>query len=134
MSLQIDNTKSTKNTTPFLVEPTQSSGILQSATQEPPALSLDERGMIKDCSKSFESLVGFRRSELVWHHVSIVFPELKDVELFQNGQINPMISYLSRCGQPYQALNRQGEINAERLNFVILDNQGKRTLRLIVRS
>jgi len=33
---------------------------------EPPALSLDERGMILDCSKSFRTLFGFRRSDLVW--------------------------------------------------------------------
>jgi PAS domain S-box-containing protein len=134
MSLQLENNKITKNTTPFLVEPKQPTEIFQIAKQEPPALSLDERGMIKDCNKSFERMVGFRRSELVWHHFSMVFPELKEVELFQNGQINPMLSYLSRCGQPYQTQNHLGESFPKKLNFVILDNQGKRTLRLIVRS
>jgi PAS domain S-box-containing protein len=101
---------------------------------EPPALSLDERGMIKDCSKSFEELVGFRRSELAWRHVSMVLPELKDMDLFHDGQINPMLSYLSRCRQQYLVQNSQGETFSERFNFVNIENIGKRTLRLIVRS
>lgn len=99
---------------------------------EPPALSLDERGMIKDCNKAFEKLAGFRRSELVWHHVSIVFPDLKEVDLFQNGQVNPKLSYLSRCGQPYRTQRQSGEASLEKLSFVRIDNRGRLTLRLIV--
>jgi hypothetical protein len=101
--------------------------------QEPPAMSLDERGMIKDCSKSLEMLLGFRRSELVWHHVSMVFPQFEGIEIFQDGQVNPKLNYFCRCGQSYQAQKRQGDAVPSKLNFVCLENQGKRTLRLFVR-
>ena len=134
MNLLIENTLSAMPPKTLLLMPPKHADATQAARQEPPALSLDERGMIKDCSKSFEKLVGFRRGELVWRHVSMVFPELKDVELFQDGQINPMLSYLSRCGQQYQLQNSLGEAIPERLNFVCIDNAGKRTLRLIVHS
>ena len=42
--------------------------------QEPSALSLSERGLIRDCSKPLEMLFGFRRGDLVWQHVANLFP------------------------------------------------------------
>jgi PAS domain S-box-containing protein len=99
---------------------------------EPPALSLDERGMILDCSKSFRTLFGFRRSDLVWQHVSTLFPQFAGVELIQAGQANSLLSYLCRCGKRYQAKNRQGDIFPINLSFVRIEYKGKGILRLIV--
>ena len=134
MNLQIENTLSAVPSKTLSLKPQKEADAPQEARRDPPALSLDERGMIKDCNKSFEKLVGFRRAKLVWHHVSTVFPELKEVELFQKGQINPMLSYLSRCGQQYRIQHSLGGTISERLNFVSIDNGGKRVLRLIVLS
>jgi PAS fold len=100
---------------------------------DPPALSLDERGMILECSKSFEVLFGFRRSSLVWHHISMLFPKLTGVELVQAGQLNPLLKYLCRCGQLYLAQNKRGDTFASYLSFVHIEYGGKRSLRLIVR-
>lgn len=133
MNLQTENTLPVKTTTLVQLETEKQGSAVHAAKHEPPALSLDERGMIKDCNKAFEKLVGFRRSELVWRHVSAVFPELNEAELFQKGQVNPMLSYLSRCGQPYRTQNQLGETTFEKLSFVRIDNRGKPTLRLIVR-
>ena len=99
---------------------------------DPPALSLDERGMILDCSKSFEKLFGFRRSDLVWHHVSMLLSQLEGVELVKEGQVNSLLNYLCRCGQLFQTVNFQGETLPSKLNFVRLEYKGKRMLRLIV--
>ena len=99
---------------------------------EPPALSLDERGMILDCSKSFRTLFGFRRSDLVWQHVSTLFPQFAGVELVQAGQVNSLLSYLCRCGKFYQAKNRQGDMFSINLSFVRIEYKGKGILRLIV--
>jgi hypothetical protein len=99
----------------------------------PPALSLDERGMIHDCSKSFEKLFGFRRSDLVWKHVSKLFPRLADVELVQSGRLNPLLNYLCHCGHLYEALNSQGETFSSNLSFVHIEFDGRRSLRMIVR-
>jgi PAS domain S-box-containing protein len=99
---------------------------------DPPALSLDDRGMIIDCSKSFGRLFGFHRSDLVWHHVSTLFPQLEGVELVQGGQVNSFINYLCRCGQVYQAKNRSGDMFSSHLSFVRIEYNGKRILRMIV--
>jgi hypothetical protein len=99
----------------------------------PPALSLDERGMIQDCSKSLEKLFGFRRRDLVWKHVSQLFPRLADVELVQSGHLNPLLNYLCHCGHLYEALNSRGETFSSNLSFVHIEFDGRRSLRLIVR-
>lgn len=103
-----------------------------SEEHDPPALSLDERGMILDSSKSFRKLFGFRRSDLVWKHVSSLFPQLADVELVQAGQVNSLLNYLCRCGKLYQAINRQGDKFSINLSFVRIEYKGRGILRLIV--
>ena len=103
------------------------------ARHEPPALSLGERGLIRDCSKSLLILFGFRRSDLVWQPVARLFPQLAEVELIEAGQINPFLNYLCRCGQLYQSHNRQGDTFTSNLSFVRLEYEGRRSFRMLVR-
>ena len=72
-------------------------------------ITLDERGMICDCSRASESLFKYRRSELVWRHVSMLLPGLETWELIQNGQPNSRLRFLCRTGLPFQAVPRTGE-------------------------
>lgn len=99
---------------------------------EPPALSLDERGMIQDCSKSFERLFGFKRCDLVWQHVSRLLPQLTGVNLVEAGRLNPILNYLCHCGHRYLAQNQRGETFSCNLSFVRIEFGGKRSLRLIL--
>jgi len=99
---------------------------------DPPALSLDERGMILDCSKSFEMLFGYLRSDLVWRHVSSLFPQFEGVELVTAGDLNPMLCYLCRCGHLFHAKNRQGDLFSNGLSLVRIENNGRKRLRVIV--
>jgi len=98
----------------------------------PPAMSLDERGMIHDCTKSCEEFFGYQRPDIVQQHVSSLFPQLAGVALVQEGRINPVLNFICRCGQLFQAQNRQGDTLPCNLFFVPLENKGKRTLRMIV--
>lgn len=99
---------------------------------EPPVLSLDDRGMIRDCNKPGEKLFGYLRSDLVWQHISKLLPQLQGIPLSQGGRFNPILDYLCHCGQPFQAKNREGDYIPSKLSFVHLEHDGKRTLRLIV--
>ncbi len=103
------------------------------ARHDPLALSLDEMGMIHDCSNSFEILFGCGRGDLVGQHVSTLLPQLKGIELVQSGQINPQLNYLCRCGQLYQVQNPQGGTFSSNLSVVRIEYAGRRSLRLIVR-
>ncbi len=100
--------------------------------QEPPTLTVDERGMICDCSEAGEKLFGYSLRDLVWQHVSKVLPELSEVQLVKNGQFNPQLGFLSRCGQPFLAINRLGNICLNNLHFVLLNYAGKYAIRVIV--
>jgi len=100
--------------------------------QEPPALTLDERGMICDCSKAGEKLFGYSRKDLVWQHVSKLLPELSEISLVKNGELNQQLGFLSHCGHRFQAINRLGNIFMNELYFVLLDYAGRRTIRMIV--
>jgi hypothetical protein len=101
--------------------------------QELPALSLGERGLIKDCNKPLQMLFGFRRSDLVWQQVSKLFPQLVGVEMVQSGLVNPLLSYFCRCGQLYQSQTRQGDTFLSTLSIVRLEYEGRRSFRMIVR-
>jgi len=100
--------------------------------QEPPALTLDERGMICDCSEAAEKLFGYSLMDLVWQPVSKLLPELKEIQLVKNGRFNSQLDFLSRCGQPFLAINRLGNIFMNNLHFVLVNYAGKYTVRVIL--
>ena len=100
--------------------------------QEPPTLTVDERGMICDCSKAGEKLFGYSLRELVWQPVSKLLPELSEIQLVKNGQFNSQLGFLSRCGQPFLAINGLGNIFLNNLHFVLLNYAGKYAIRVIV--
>jgi len=100
--------------------------------QEPPTLTVDERGMICDCSKAGEKLFGYSLRNLVWQHVSKLLPELSGIQLVKNGRLNSQLGFLSRCGQPFLAINRPGNICLNNLHFVLLNYAGKYAIRVTV--
>ncbi len=100
--------------------------------QEPPALTLDERGMICDCSRAGEKLFGYGRKDIVWQHVSKLLPELSDIELLKGGQFNPQLGFLCHCGHHFRATNRLGNVFLSELHFVLLNGTDKHTIRMIV--
>lgn len=110
--------------------------VAKSASEQngPPALMLDEVGIIRDCSKSVERLFGYRPDELVWQHISCLFPQFSKVELIQKGQINQKLNFISRCGHIFMGLNKQGNPIPTELNFVRLEHNGVCNLRLVLHS
>lgn len=100
--------------------------------QEPPTLTLDEGGMICDCSEAGVKLFGYSRKDLVWQPVSKLLPELSEIQLVKNGQFNSQLGFLCRCGQPFLAINRVGNVFLNNLNFVLLNYAGKYAIRVIL--
>lgn len=100
---------------------------------EPPSLLLDESGLIQDCSKHVENLFGYQLCELVWQHISCLFPQLSDIALIQKGQVNPKLAFISRCGHIFLGLNRRGNTIPIELNFIRFEREGLCTLKLILR-
>ena len=113
--------------------PTAAGGPSTSTTDEAVALTLDERGMIHDCDDASENMFGYQRTELVWQHISMLVPQLTDIELVQNGQINSQLRFLCRLGGRFHGQKRCGERFAAHLFFFDLGTPSSPRLRLLVR-
>lgn len=101
--------------------------------EELASLTLDERGMIRDCDSGGEKLFGYRRSEMVWRHVSMLLPQLADIPVVANGEVNGDLRYFCRIGGHFQAHRRDGERFASDIFINDLRNPGSRNFSLIVR-
>lgn len=105
----------------------------ETAEAEPAAFSVDERGMICDCNGVAEKLFGYRRSELVWRHVSTLLPQLAEGDLVRDGEIDPRLHFLCHSGRSFEAIHNDGARFPCELFIIHLRNPGKRNLRLVVR-
>jgi len=134
MSLQSETRATAKANFPIIseCEKGQMAGRSLFVRDDPPALSLDDSGVIHDCSRSFEKLFGFLRDELVERHISTLLPQLTGVELMQAGHFNPLLNYLCRCGHHFQAQSQNGDFMAINLNFVHVGYDGSRFLKMFV--
>ncbi len=101
--------------------------------REPAALTLDERGMILDCSDSGEELFGYCRLDLIHQHVSKLLPQLAGVDLIQDGEPNAQLGFLCHIGHPFQFHDCNGGVFNSELSFVHLNHAGKSIVRLIAR-
>ncbi len=98
-----------------------------------PMLALDSDGFIQECGEFIEAIFGYRPHELVWQHISCLFPHFSDVALMQGDRLNPLLNYLCHCDHIFEAINRQGEVVICNLNFFLVENKGVASLRMIVR-
>ncbi len=96
-------------------------------------LTLDDRGMICDCNGAGEALFRYRRSELVWRHVSMLLPQFEEMASMENGQPNSLLSYLCHIGLQFHAVTQDGRNFASELFLNCLDSAGHGRLSLIVR-
>ncbi|MEO6974340.1 MAG: PAS domain-containing protein [Gallionella sp.] len=97
----------------------------------PTELTLDELGMILDCSDSAEDLLEYVRIQLIGQPVSRLLPKLSAIRLLEDGKLNPQLRYLCRCGHRFLTKGRYGSFSSE-LIFVILTYGGITHLRLIM--
>ena len=99
----------------------------------PASLSLDSRGYIQTCSRPVEKLFGYRQHELLWQHISCLFPQFFEVARIQGERLNPLLNYLCHCDHDFEAIDKQGEAIICNLNLFLVENDGQQSLRLIVR-
>jgi PAS domain-containing protein len=96
-------------------------------------LTLDSRGKITDCNAAVETLFKSKRSALLRRHISVLLPQLAQLELVKSGQINPHLRFLIRIGRQFQALSQDGEHFASEIFLNVLGSAGSQQISLIVR-
>jgi PAS domain S-box-containing protein len=133
MNLQIKGNEKIEIDSPSIAKQQKMTDEHLMERNPPPALSLDERGIIQACNKSVEKLFGYSQCELVWQHISYLFPQLLEVTLIQENQLNPLLKYICHCDHIFEAINKQSDIVICNLNFFRIEHEGVPTLKLIVR-
>lgn len=93
-------------------------------------LGLDEHGVIHHCNRAGEALFKYRRGELLSQHVSVLLPQLADMDLLHGGQPSPRLRFLCRIGHHFQVQDKDGERFASDIFLNVLDSH---RLSLIVR-
>jgi PAS domain S-box-containing protein len=96
-------------------------------------INTDDEGKILECDPVCESLFGYKQSELLGHHISCLLPELQNLALVCDNEINSRLKYLSRCAFPFMVAQRNGNNFASHL-FINLTNGKDGGLRIIVRK
>jgi len=83
-------------------------------------LTLNELGVIRDCSRACEQVFGYLPEELAGRHVSMLLPQLPDADLVQEGRINSRLAHLCHCAFAFHARRRDGWCFASELfiNFL----------------
>jgi hypothetical protein len=112
---------------------TISDGIAPGSGDDAAALILNDQGMICDCNLASEMLFKYRRGELVWRPVSMLLPQLLEVDLLENGEPNPHLRFLCHIGRQFEVVAQDGERFACELFLNFLGSAEHRRLSLIVR-
>jgi len=94
-------------------------------------LTLDDLGVIRDCSRACEQVFGYLPEELAGRHISMLLPQLPDTELVQEGRINSRLAHLCHCAFSFQAWRRDGRCFASELFINLL---GSHNVVILVRS
>lgn len=101
--------------------------------ENPAVLTLDDVGMVCDCNSEGEALFRYHRDELVGRHVSLLLPQLTELQLIQSGRLNPYLRARCRFGCHFQAVTGDGEYFAIDLFLNLLGRAGHDRLSVIVR-
>lgn len=96
-------------------------------------VALSDDGLIQGCCPACEKIFGYRQTELLGRHVSVLLPKLEGVELVKQNEINPRLKYLCHCAIPFLAKRRDGRNFAGEVFFNRL-NRGETGLQIIVRN
>ena len=97
------------------------------------ALTLDQNGIICDCNSATEALFRYRRNEIVQRHVSMLLPQLAQLDLMEDGRINQHLHFLCHIGRAFLAVAQDGERFTGELFLNIADNMRGGFVSVIVR-
>lgn len=72
-------------------------------------LTLTPQGVICDCVVPYGSWLGYRRSEIVWRHISALLPDLAEIEIMCGEELNPRLRFLSHIGHLFRLVDSDGK-------------------------
>jgi PAS domain-containing protein len=98
----------------------------------PAVLTVLENGMILDCSKAAGELLGCEPNKLAWQSISRFLPQLADITLMLDKNINPYLRFLSIAEHRFEMIGLNGVRFACELLFNAVEELGKCCLRITI--
>jgi PAS domain-containing protein len=95
-------------------------------------LTLDVRGMIRECNPAAEQLFKYPHHALVWRSITQLIPGLTGVTLLDGDALNSRLRFLCRIGHQFQAISSEGDAFACELFLNLLDGDAHGKLAIIV--
>lgn len=103
------------------------------ALEDMAMLVIDSNGMICHCNQSASQLLNCTPSRMVWKNIVLMLPQLENVQLMQEENINPNLKFLSRIGHHFEVMALDGRRFNSKLYFKQVEDSGKHWLRLIIK-
>jgi PAS domain S-box-containing protein len=95
-------------------------------------LTLLENGLILNCNKAGAQLLGYEPNQLIWQPISRLLPQLADMALVQDQEINPYLHFLSLVGHRFEVVAANGTHFASELFFSEVEELRRRCLRIVM--
>lgn len=89
-------------------------------------------GVICECNKAGENLVGGSPKNLPKLHISRLLPKLAEIDLLKGERTNPYLRFLSRIGHPFEVISMSGKHFTGRLFFSDVKNCGLHRLIVMI--
>lgn len=105
---------------------------LKYCSNAPAVITLLQNGMIIACNKSCGDLLGFAPERLVWQPISRLLPQLADVSLMLDNNLNPSLKFLSVAEHHFDVVTNNGVHIVCELFFSIVDELGKCCLQITI--
>ncbi len=95
-------------------------------------LTVLENGLIINCNKAGADLLGCDTNQLIWKPISSLLPQLADLELAQDKELNPYLHFLSLVGHRFEVIASNGGHFASELSFSEVEALGRRCVRIVM--
>lgn len=96
------------------------------------ALTVLENGLIINCNKAGADLLGCDTDQLIWKPISSLLPQLADLALAQDKELNPYLHFLSLVGHRFEVIASNGAHFASELFFSEVEALGRRCVRIVM--
>lgn len=101
--------------------------------QDTAVVTLDTSGTILDCDGSVERMFGYTPEALIDRDITSLIPQLKQIGIMREGEVNGLLRYLCHIGAPFEVRHRELGSYESHLLLVDLRNAARRKLRMFVR-
>lgn len=65
-------------------------------------IEMDESGLIQNCNDLCEPVMGFKKEELLFRHISVVIKLFSSIPPITGGRLNSQIDFICHCDMPFE--------------------------------